>query len=76
MIWDPYLQFGRRNGPEVAHCFTSAILAILRSWAFSDILGIMDDFLVIVKTQEPCQAAWQAQVDLLGQLGQLGFEVN
>lgn len=72
-LWDPYLEFGQRNAPEVAHRFTQAILAILRSRGHKNVIGIMDDFLVVDSTQEGCEATWQA---LLGLLQELGFQPN
>ena len=72
-LWDTYLQFGQRNGPEVAHRFTSAILAIMRSRGYNSIVGIMDDFLIVAPTRAACGEAYEA---LLSLLHQLGFTVN
>ena len=72
-LWDPYLQFGQRNAPEVAHRFTLAVLEMMRRQGFHDIVGIMDDFLIVAPTKEACEEAFQA---LLALLAQLGFTVN
>lgn len=72
-LWDPYLQFGQRNAPEVAHRFTLAILEMMRRRGFHSLVGIMDDFLIVAPTREECQLAFQALLDLLHALG---FLVN
>ncbi len=69
VLWDPYLQFGQRNAPEVAHRFTMAILATMQSQGHSNIVGIVDDFLVVAPTEEACRATWLALIDTLQQLG-------
>lgn len=68
-LLDPYLQFGQRNAPEVAHRFTLAIVAIMRYRGFSNLVGIVDDFLVVEETEEACRATWQALLQLLDELG-------
>ena len=72
-VWDPYLQFGQRNAPEVAHRFTLAVLEMMRCRGYSSLVGIMDDFLIVAPTQQACEEAFQA---LLLLLRQLGFTVN
>ena len=73
-VWDPYLQFGQRNAPEVAHRFTLAVLEMMRCRGYSSLVGIMDDFLIVAPTQQACEEAFQALLLLL--LRQLGFTVN
>lgn len=72
-LWDPYLQFGQRNAPEVAHRFTLAVLAMLRHRGYHKVVGIVDDFLVVGDTQEECRQTWLALIALLEELG---FTVN
>jgi hypothetical protein len=72
-LLDPYLQFGQRNAPEVAHRFTLAILAMMRARGFHNLVGVMDDFLVVESTEEACRRTWQALLDLLAELG---FQAN
>lgn len=72
-LWDPYLQFGQRNGPEVAHRFTSAVLAIMRARGHATLVGIMDDFLLVAPTRAACNTMYEA---LLSLLHELGFTVN
>lgn len=72
-LWDPYLQFGQRNAPEVAHRFTLAVLEMMRCRGYHSLVGIMDDFLVVAPTREACEEAFRA---LLRLLRQLGFTVN
>lgn len=72
-LWDPYLQFGLRNAPEVAHRFTLAVLEMMRRRGYNNIVGIMDDFLVVAATKEKCEETFQA---LLSLLRLLGFTVN
>lgn len=72
-LWDPYLQFGQRNAPEVAHRFTLAVLAMMRARGYSNLVGIMDDFLIVAPTRAACEEAYQA---LLHLLRRLGFTVN
>lgn len=65
VLVDPYLQFGQRNAPEVAHRFTLAILAIMRHKGVTGIVGIVDDFLVMAATYAECRRAWLALITTL-----------
>ena len=72
-LWEPFLPFGLRQAPEVAHRVTTAILAIMRYRGYSGIVGVMDDFLVVADTEAECRRTWLALIALLEHLG---FPVN
>lgn len=58
-----------KNAPEVAHRFTLAILEMMRCRGFHSLVGIMDDFLIVARTREACQEAFEALLSLLNDLG-------
>jgi hypothetical protein len=77
---DTRLNFGQRNAPEVAYCFSMAVWhavqrqlrdACLGGWL--DVFVVCDDWLIVAQREDECHRAWLLIIELLQNLG---FAVN
>ena len=70
---DTKLPFGGRRSPEIFNRLTQAVRHIMARKGFNSMVVYLDDFLIIGETKEACQAAYEA---LLSLLHNLGFRIN
>ena len=70
---DTRLPFGGRRSPEIFHRLTQAVKRIMSRKGYNAIVVYLDDFLIIGESREACQAAFDA---LLALLQNLGFSIS
>ena len=70
---DTRLPFGARRSPEVFHELSQAIRHMMHAEGHKGVVAYMDDFLLTADTSELCQAALNALMRLVRQLG---FAIN
>ena len=70
---DTRLAFGGRRSPEIFHRLTQAVKRIMSRKGYNAIVVYLDDFLIIGESREACQAAFDA---LLALLQNLGFSIS
>ena len=70
---DTRVCFGGRRSPAIFNELSQAVLSIMRSRGFSDIVCYCDDFLVISKSQSECL---HVMLELMQVLRRLGFSIN
>ncbi|XP_066928816.1 uncharacterized protein [Clytia hemisphaerica] len=66
---DPRLPFGARSAPGIFHCLTQSVRRMMQRRGFPLIIVYLDDFLVIGRTRQECQAAFDTLHSLLISLG-------
>ena len=70
---DTRLSFEGKRSPEIFNRLTQAVRCIMARKGYNAIVVYLDDFLVIGESREACQAAFDA---LLSLLRNLGFRIN
>ena len=70
---DTRLSFGARRAPFICHHLGQAVRRIMHKKGYTTIVNMLDDFLVIGKTEAGC---WEALMMLLRLLRKLGFAIN
>ena len=70
---DTRLPFGARRSPEIFHELGKAVQEIMRVKGHPAVIVYLDDFLVIGKSYDQCQATFDTLMKLLRQLG---FSIN
>ena len=70
---DNRLPFGGKRSPEIFNRLTQAVRCIMAREGYNAIVVYLDHFLVIGESREACQAAFDA---LLSLLKNLGFRIN
>ena len=70
---DTRLPFGGRRSPEIFHRLTQAVRRIMARKGYHALVVQSDDFLIIGESKEACQAAFDA---LLALLLNLGFSIS
>ena len=70
---DTRLPFGSRHAPRIFDILGRAVLRIMGSKGFNNIVVMLDDFLIVEKTHEECQ---KTLLQLIRLLRKLGFAIN
>ena len=66
---DTRLPFGGRRSPEIFHRLTQAVRGIMARKGYHALVVYLDDFLITGESKEACQAAFDALLALLQNLG-------
>eukprot|EP00111_Clytia_hemisphaerica_P011029 TCONS_00032323-protein len=66
---DTRLPFGGSSAPGIFHRLTQSVRRMMSRRGFKDVVVYLDDFLVIGKTQEECEAAYMTLRSLSLELG-------
>ena len=70
---DTRLPFGASSSPGIFHRITQSIRRIMGRMGYSNVVVYLDDFLIIARSKEECEKAYQALMSLLIELG---FSIN
>jgi hypothetical protein len=69
-LWDAFLQFGVRHGPEVGQRIANAVKRrLIALGCTSAVVAIMDDYLIVSPTMRECMATYKELIKLLLELG-------
>ena len=66
---DTRLPFGGRRAPGIFHHLSQSVRCVMLRWGFHSIVVYLDDFLIIGRTKEECQHAFDTLMQLLLDLG-------
>ena len=67
-FYDTCLHFGAKSSPEICHRLTQTIRQMMAKRGFTAVVVYLDDFLVVGKTKEECQIAFDTLLQLLQDL--------